>query len=103
MHRLSRALLACLITMVAAVPPGPALAAVAIPSDFNGDGYVDLAIGVPEEGFGSVRGTGAVNVLYGSVDGLTTTGTQLWHESVAGIPDADGTGDSFGFAVAPAA
>ena len=40
---------------------GEALAA----GDFDGDGRVDLAVGVPDEGFEGTR-VGAVNVIYGS-------------------------------------
>ncbi len=35
------------------------------PTDFNGDWYADLAIGVPDENIGSVADAGAVNILYG--------------------------------------
>lgn len=41
---------------------GRALAA----GDFNGDGFVDLAIGVDSEDVGQISAAGAVNVLYGS-------------------------------------
>ncbi|MCP5013763.1 MAG: hypothetical protein GY938_00600, partial [Ketobacter sp.] len=39
--------------------------------DFNGDGFMDLATGVPNEAIGSIAGAGAVNVIYGSASGLT--------------------------------
>lgn len=42
--------------------------------DYNGDGFADLAIGVPGEDPGGVAGSGAVNVLYGSGTGLTAAG-----------------------------
>ncbi len=48
--------------------------------DFNGDGFDDLAIGVPLEDIGAIGNAGAVNVLYGSVAGLTASGDQLWHQ-----------------------
>ena len=38
--------------------------------DFDGDGYDDLAVGVPYEDIDSVLDAGAVNVLYGSAGGL---------------------------------
>ena len=38
--------------------------------DFNGDGYDDLAIGVFGEDIGSINSSGAVQLLYGSVNGL---------------------------------
>ena len=31
--------------------------------DFNGDGYDDLAVGVPDEDLGSIVDAGAVNVI----------------------------------------
>jgi len=46
--------------------------------DFNGDGFFDLAVGVPWEDVGSVESAGAVNVIYGGSDGLSSTGDQLW-------------------------
>ncbi|HYU57407.1 MAG TPA: integrin alpha, partial [Actinomycetota bacterium] len=47
---------------VSAAPSDP-------PADFNGDGYGDLAVGVPGENIGSVANAGAVNVIYGSPTG----------------------------------
>ncbi|MBD2460249.1 FG-GAP repeat protein [Oscillatoria sp. FACHB-1407] len=62
--------------------------------DFNNDGYDDLAVG-SEEGIGGVDGAGAVNVFYGSSNGLTTTGSQFIHQDLASI--AGSAGDSFHF------
>jgi hypothetical protein len=45
--------------------------------DFNGDGFADLAVGVPGEDIGTIGSAGAVVALYGSAGGLTTNGTQL--------------------------
>ena len=39
-------------------------------ADFNGDGRDDLAIGVPGEALGSLEDAGAVNVIYGTTNGL---------------------------------
>lgn len=61
--------------------------------DFDGDGFDDLAIGVPLEdatGFGDAaegggtQDVGLVHVFYGSINGLTSTGSQAWAQ-VAGI------------------
>jgi hypothetical protein len=51
-------------------------------SDFNGDGYDDLAVGVPGEDVfhDSINLAGAVNVIYGSSEGLSP------------VPLLDGTG-----------
>jgi hypothetical protein len=46
-------------------------------SDFNGDRFDDLAIGVPYDNLGNKSWAGAVNVLYGSAKGLTAAGDQL--------------------------
>jgi predicted nucleotidyltransferase len=68
--------------------------------DFNGDGFVDLAVGAPNDSIGGVADAGAVNVFYGGVGGLGAVGDQLWHQDTAGIVDnADGD-DSFGRALA---
>ncbi|MBL8768887.1 MAG: FG-GAP repeat protein [Planctomycetes bacterium] len=45
--------------------------------DFNGDGFDDLAIGVPFEDVGSEADAGAVNVLYGSASFLSVAGDQF--------------------------
>jgi len=45
-------------------------------ADFNGDGFADLAVGVPDEDVGAVANAGAVNVIYGSAAGLAGAGGQ---------------------------
>jgi hypothetical protein len=64
--------------------------------DLNGSGHDDLAVGVQDEGVGSVGAAGAVNVIYGSATRLATDGNQLWHQNSMGIADAAETGDRFG-------
>ena len=44
--------------------------------DFNGDGYVDRAVGVPLEDVGSASDAGVVNVLYGSPTGWPPRATR---------------------------
>jgi hypothetical protein len=75
---------------------GYALAA----GNFDGDKYVDLAIGIPYESIGSADQAGAVNVIYGSNSGLTVTGDQLWRQGDDGLQGTAETGDRFGFALA---
>lgn len=81
---------------------GSALAA----GDFNGDGRVDLAIGVPNEGLEGVSGVGtiskvgAVNVLYGSSSGLSASGDQQWHQNSDRVLGAAENDDLFGSALA---
>jgi hypothetical protein len=68
----------------------------ALPSDFNGDGYADLAIGVPDEDVGTRQNAGSVNVLYGSSTGLTAGGDQSWSQDSARIIGASERYDRFG-------
>ncbi len=70
--------------------------------DFNGDGRDDLAIGVPNESIGSTLNAGAVNVIYGSATGLTSSGDQIWHQNVAGIAGRAEADDYFGWSLAAA-
>lgn len=83
--------------------------------DFNGDGFDDLAVGVPFEDIGSQVDAGGVNVIYGADDtgsepegGLTPIGSQFWTQDSPGIADvAEGNdpnvngdiGDQFGFSL----
>jgi hypothetical protein len=75
---------------------GNALAA----GDFDGDGCDDLAIGVAAEDVSELLYAGAVNVLYGSQNGLTSSGDQFWHQDVAGIDGVPGALEAFGFSLA---
>jgi hypothetical protein len=74
-------------------------------ADFNGDGYADVAIGVPREDVfynGSDRtDAGAVNILYGTENGLSVTGYQILTQDhfPGAFPEAQ---DSFGQALAAA-
>jgi hypothetical protein len=111
MRHVRTALLAGTASLLIMIPTPPTLSAAvtaAIPSDFNGDGIADLAIGVPGDSVGGVFFAGAVNVLYGRPSGLTATGDQLWTQDSPGVPGASegesepdiGFGDAFGSAVA---
>jgi hypothetical protein len=73
----------------------------AVLSDFNGDGFADLAIGVPFEDFGATD-DGGVNVIYGSGIGLSATGNQFWSQNSSGIIGGAENGDRFGSALAAA-
>lgn len=75
---------------------GVALAA----GDFDGDGYLDLAVGVPYEDVGDATDAGAVHVLYGSGAGLSATGDQVFHQDVVSVEGAAEEGDAFGTSLA---
>jgi len=75
--------------------------------DFNGDGFADLAIGVPDKNTpATVSNSGAVVVIYGAADGLTSTGgagvpaSQFWSQNTTGVQGTSEGGDRFGAALA---
>ena len=79
---------------------GDRFGAVLATGDFDGDGCVDLAIGVPNEDIAGVVDAGIVQIMYGSHTGLSAAGNQVWHQSVGGIPELAEAGDQFGSALA---
>jgi hypothetical protein len=93
------------VGLLAVFAPSIASAA-SVSADFNGDGFADLAVGVPFEDLAGSAGTifdaGAVSVIYGSSNGLVASRNQLWHQDRAGIPDSAEDGDGFGSALAAA-
>ncbi|SDR87137.1 FG-GAP repeat-containing protein [Friedmanniella luteola] len=105
-RRVGATALACLGlgSAVALVAPGPlaptAAAAPAAANDFNGDGYADLAVGVPLEDVGTTADAGAVQVFYGAAGGLSGTRSLVLHQNVNGVADTAERGDRFGSAVA---
>lgn len=66
--------------------------------DFDGDGFDDLAIGVPGERVRRQGDAGAVNVLYGSESGLGPSDNQRFTQPLLGARAQ--AGDLFGFALA---
>lgn len=71
----------------------------AVGPDFNGDGFDDLAIGIPFEDIGAVN-AGAVQVIYGSASRLRSAGNQLWHQNNLTGDDGAQANDLFGSALA---
>ncbi|MER7400216.1 FG-GAP and VCBS repeat-containing protein [Streptomyces sp. NPDC000151] len=72
--------------------------------DVNGDGYADVAAGVPYEDLTSASGAalkdaGSTVLLKGGKGGLTGTGAQSFHQDTAGVPGVAEAGDRFGEAV----
>jgi hypothetical protein len=72
----------------------------AVRSDFNGDGYSDLAVGEADEDVGTIVDAGGVNVIYGSTSGLNAQRNQFWTQDTSGILDQSEQSDAFGRAVA---
>ncbi len=81
---------------------GDEFAAALASGDFNGDGFVDLAVGVPGEDIGGLNNAGSINVIYGSTTGLGTS-TEFHENSFAtigvttfSIADVSEANDQFG-------
>jgi hypothetical protein len=68
--------------------------------DFNGDGYADLAVGVPHEDDGKATDSGAINIIYGSAEGLTEVGNKFFTRNTPGVPGLVQKGAQFGKALA---
>ena len=68
--------------------------------NFDGDQFDDLAIGVPRENWGSLIDAGIVQILYGSLGGLTWSGDQEFRQGADGVLDATEAYDGFGHALA---
>jgi hypothetical protein len=68
-------------------------------SDFNGDGYSDLAIGVPNEDTAGEWDTGSVNILFGRSGGIDDANDQSFHQDTDGIASSTEDDDHFGFSL----
>ena len=123
--RARRALVACLTLAATTIPPAAASAsdapppgetqpgsgqpgAVLVPgpkppghadTDFDGDGFADLAIGTPGDRVGGGARGGTVRVLYGAATGLGSVRIQVWSQNSAGVQDSSEEGDQFGASV----
>ncbi len=67
--------------------------------DINGDGKADLAVGLPGKSVSGKATAGAAIALYGSADGLTGAGSQVFSQDSAGVAGAAEAGDEFGWTV----
>jgi hypothetical protein len=75
--------------------------------DFNGDGFADLAIGIPFRNLGAtqnIKEGGGLAIVYGGPSGLSVTGNQYFDLTSKGLAalDTDGPNafDHFGIALA---
>ena len=80
--------------------PGDVDTAPTVRADFDADDADDVAVGVPGESVGTIPGPGAVDVLYGSVGGLSGAGSQLFHQDVPGVFSAAEELDELGWSLA---
>jgi hypothetical protein len=72
-----------------------------IRSDFNGDGYADLAVGIQNEELNGLQEAGGVSVLYGSAAGIQADDPddQLWTQDSPSVKDQAEELDRFGSAL----
>ncbi|MEU6012541.1 FG-GAP and VCBS repeat-containing protein [Streptomyces sp. NPDC047515] len=67
--------------------------------DVNGDGYGDIAVGVPYEDLGRTKNAGSVLVLPGTASGPTGKGTVGFNQDTPSVPGVAEANDQFGGAV----
>ncbi|MBX2800123.1 MAG: FG-GAP repeat protein [Myxococcales bacterium] len=65
-------------------------------SDFNNDGFVDIAVGVPGQTVGSDAAAGGIQILMSSGSGSNGLGDTLWTQDSSGIAGAAEPGDRMG-------
>ncbi|MFE6166131.1 integrin-like protein [Streptomyces sp. NPDC056486] len=102
----SRRILTYAVAVAAAATAGfvfPSGATAAAPltalSDFNGDGYADLAVGVPDGTVAGQAKAGYVNVVWGGLKGVGAHGSIRVTQATAEVPGAPEAGDRFGASV----
>ena len=96
-HRRVVALTAAGLTLPLA---GSAAAATTPRFDFNGDGYADIAVGMPNATVDGKAKAGYISVIYGGPQSPSQS-TGVISQAEAGIPGTPEAGDRFGSSVAP--
>ncbi|MGW3666291.1 FG-GAP-like repeat-containing protein [Streptomyces sp. NPDC005141] len=79
---------------------GDALGTAVSVGDVTGDGYADIALGIPGEDFDGLKDAGSIALLHGSASGVTGTGAQTFHQNTAGISGVAEKNDRFGVSTA---
>jgi hypothetical protein len=67
--------------------------------DFDGDGYADVAVGIPNENAGGHADTGKIQILYGSKNGTVSRGDAVFGFSNRGINGTPAANDRLGSAL----
>jgi hypothetical protein len=67
--------------------------------DYNGDGFIDISVGIPHEAFGTLLNVGAVQTDYGSTTGIWRKNQQLWRYGLLGLQGTATAGSGFGSAL----
>lgn len=68
-------------------------------ADYDGNGYADLAVGVPFEDVDYYLAEGAVNVIYGASSGLTSANDDVFSQSGDAVNGTPESWDTFGWSV----
>ncbi|MCL6732520.1 FG-GAP repeat protein [Streptomyces neyagawaensis] len=79
---------------------GSAAAATAPRFDFNGDGYADIAVGMPDATVDGKAKAGYVSVIFGGPQSPSQS-TGVISQADAGVPGTPEAGDRFGSSLAP--
>ncbi|MCX4989599.1 MULTISPECIES: VCBS repeat-containing protein [unclassified Streptomyces] len=80
--------------------PASAAAPARTASDFNADGYADLAVGVPDGTVDGKAKAGYVNIVWGGPKGIGAHGSIRVSQATPEVPGTPETGDRFGASVA---
>jgi hypothetical protein len=88
--------------MLQAYTAGDRYGAALTTGDFDGDGFDELAVGIPGEDLYSWANIGAVEILYGTSVGLHRRSgwDDFWTQGDSGMVDGPTLGDKFGSALA---
>lgn len=68
-------------------------------ADYNGDGRDDLVLSAPGETINGTISAGLVHIVFGSTQGPTGDGDQIWHAAKEGVPGRSQSGAYFGVSV----
>jgi hypothetical protein len=103
-NRILSATAICAMTLLGVTLPVTSAGAVpsSVTQDFNGDGYRDLAVGVPAGKVGTASKAGYVHVLWGGSHGVGKQGSVRISQATAGVPGTPEADDLFGSAVVAA-
>lgn len=64
--------------------------------DFNGDGFSDLAVGIPGYQLAEGERAGAVSLMFGGPEGLSGQGAQVWNRGINSFGGTPSANDEFG-------
>lgn len=65
--------------------------------DFNGDGFADIAVGVPGEAIGDISSAGGINIIYGTANGFSSSDSRTFYQGQSsGIGEVAEESDRFG-------